>query len=219
MKNRKSGFTLVELMIVLAIIAIVSTLAIVNMRGANKSANEVAAIKALDSVKQAQAAHSREMSTYALLADLKKGGDGDHRATSARPTEGGGLWLAYDHSSFRSWEQFGDDTLAPEYAPGLVLRGKLQAARVEPVSKDVVEEGQIASPLQSRQRRQTPHDVVGRNPWRGLQLLVLDTDRTQSVRTHVCEDPDRVAHNRFQSLCPCRVPRPDRMEIVRDSSH
>ncbi len=43
MLNRKSGFTLVEIMIVVAIIALLAAVAIPNLLGAKKSANQAAA--------------------------------------------------------------------------------------------------------------------------------------------------------------------------------
>ena len=45
MKNSKSGFTLIELMIVLAIIAIAATLVIANLASSRKAGNETSAIK------------------------------------------------------------------------------------------------------------------------------------------------------------------------------
>ena len=51
---RKSGFTLIELMIVIAIIAIIAAIAIPNLLDARKAANEASAIASLRAIHSAQ---------------------------------------------------------------------------------------------------------------------------------------------------------------------
>jgi len=68
-KMRRKGFTLVELMIVLAIIAIVAAFAIPNLMRSRMAANETAAIGSLRAIMSAQATY---MNRYGIYGDLSQ---------------------------------------------------------------------------------------------------------------------------------------------------
>ncbi len=70
MNRGKRGFTLVELMIVLAIIAIIAAFAIPNLMKSRMSANETGAIGALRTLMTAQATYMNRSGRYGSLTEL-----------------------------------------------------------------------------------------------------------------------------------------------------
>jgi len=64
------GFTLIELMIVVAIIAIIAAIAIPNLLESKKAANEAAAISALRTVSSAQELYNTRYARYGSLTQL-----------------------------------------------------------------------------------------------------------------------------------------------------
>ena len=68
--KHKTGFTLVELMIVLAIIAIIAAFAIPNLMKSRMSANETAAIGSLRAILSAEGTYMNRYNVYGSLAQL-----------------------------------------------------------------------------------------------------------------------------------------------------
>ena len=72
---RREGFTLIELMIVVAIIAVIAAIAIPSLLNARKSANETKAIATLRSISTSQEQYKTRFGSYASdIADLEATG-------------------------------------------------------------------------------------------------------------------------------------------------
>ena len=75
--RRNKGFTLIELMIVVAIIAIIAAIAIPSLLGAKKSANEASAISSLRTICTTCEQYRNRHGSYPnALANLGPAGDG-----------------------------------------------------------------------------------------------------------------------------------------------
>ena len=90
MSSRKAGFTLIELMIVVAIIAIIAAIAIPNLLSARLNANETAAIATLRNISSAQAQ---------FQATAKADTDGDGTGEFGGFRELSGAWNVRDDAN------------------------------------------------------------------------------------------------------------------------
>ena len=64
------GFTLIELMIVVAIIAIIAAIAIPNLLESKKAANEAAAVSALRTISSAEELYNNRFGEYGELSEM-----------------------------------------------------------------------------------------------------------------------------------------------------
>jgi len=109
--QRKKGFTLIELMIVIAIIAIIAAIAIPNLLAARKNGNEAAAIGALKTLNSAQTLYRegdkdsnttldygniQQLSNTTMIDGVLGGGTKQGYVFDCRPssTTGQFLWFA-----------------------------------------------------------------------------------------------------------------------------
>lgn len=92
MRNNR-GFTLIELMIVVAIIAIILAIAIPNLLRSRVQTNESAAIQSLRTVQGAQAAYQAANFTFATTFDELTGATPSFLAGDWEPASGGYLYV------------------------------------------------------------------------------------------------------------------------------
>ena len=87
--KKEQGFSLIELLIVVAIIAIIAAIAVPSMLQARMAANESGAIQGCRTVGSAEVAYSAvNNQSYATIANLQAGGFVDSRFTSANGFNG-----------------------------------------------------------------------------------------------------------------------------------
>ncbi|HUM05750.1 MAG TPA: prepilin-type N-terminal cleavage/methylation domain-containing protein [Terriglobales bacterium] len=68
--QKRRGFSLIELLIVIAIILIIASMAIPSLTGAHRTANEAAAVKALQTINTAQVSYNSTYPTIGFAANL-----------------------------------------------------------------------------------------------------------------------------------------------------
>ena len=69
MKNER-GFSMIELLLVVAIVTLIAAIAIPNLRKARQSANSASAVQSLRTITTAEQMYRQKYQTYATLAEL-----------------------------------------------------------------------------------------------------------------------------------------------------
>ena len=87
MKRRQNGFSLIELLIVVAIILIIAAIAIPNLITSRMSANEASAVQSIRTIQSAETAYSSTYPAQGFSASLSALGDGGASPCSAISTQ------------------------------------------------------------------------------------------------------------------------------------
>ncbi len=83
MKRKQAGFSIIELLIVVAIILIIAAIAIPNLMTARMSANEASAVQSVRMIQSSETAYATTYPTVGFSATLAALGDSSNSACSA----------------------------------------------------------------------------------------------------------------------------------------
>jgi len=86
MRNKQKGFSLIELLIVVAIILIIAAIAIPNLIRSKMAANEASAVATLRTINTAEVVYSSTYSTAAVFGTLAQLGSGGTAGASCLPS-------------------------------------------------------------------------------------------------------------------------------------
>ncbi len=87
MKRKQAGFSLIELLIVVAIILIISAIALPNLIVARMSANEASAVQSLRTIQSAETAYATTFPSVGFSATLMNLSGGNGAGCSATPAQ------------------------------------------------------------------------------------------------------------------------------------
>ena len=87
MKRKQAGFSLIELLIVVAIILIISAIALPNLIVARRSANEASAVQSLRTIQSAETAYATTFPAVGFSATLMNLSGGNGAGCSATPAQ------------------------------------------------------------------------------------------------------------------------------------